>query len=50
MKQVVPGTYTVHCTASYSDGYEYRGIASVLLDSDQVKWEPTSIIRYGSGG
>jgi hypothetical protein len=49
VKQVVSGTYTVHCTATYSDGMVARGIASVLLaGSGQVEWEPTDIISEGS--
>jgi hypothetical protein len=46
--QVVPGTYTVHCTATYSDGTEWRGIASVLTSKEEVAWEPTTTISYGS--
>src|SRR5262249_23504810 len=47
VKQVVPGTYTVHCTITYSDGAVWRGIASVLTKSGGVEWEPTSA---SSGG
>jgi hypothetical protein len=51
VKQVVSGTYTVHCTVSYSDGMVAAGIASVLLSgSGQVDWEPTDIISEGDGG
>lgn len=49
VKQVVPGTYTVHCTITYSDGQIWRGIASVLTGKGEVDWEPTSVISYGSG-
>jgi hypothetical protein len=49
VKQVVSGTYTVHCTGTYSDGMVARGIASVLLAGNgQVEWEPTDIISEGS--
>jgi hypothetical protein len=48
VKQVVTGTYTVHCTVSYSDGTVADGIASVLTGSGNVDWEPTSIISDGS--
>jgi hypothetical protein len=49
VKQVVSGTYTVHCTVTYSDGMVARGIASVLTSgSGEVDWEPTDIINYGS--
>jgi hypothetical protein len=48
VKQVVSGTYTVHCTVTYSDGMVARGIASVLTaGSGQVDWEPTDIISGG---
>ena len=51
VRQVVSGTYTVHCTVTYSDGMVARGIASVLTaGSGQVEWEPTDIINDGSGG
>jgi hypothetical protein len=42
--QVVPGTYTVHCTVAYSDGAEWRGIASVLTFKEEVDWAPTAAI------
>ena len=48
VKQVVSGTYTVHCTATYSDGTVARGIASVLTGKGDVDWEPTDIINDGS--
>ena len=51
VRQIVSGTYTVHCTVTYSDGMVARGIASVLTaGSGQVDWEPTDIINDGSGG
>jgi uncharacterized protein YceK len=51
VKQVVSGTYTVHCTATYSDGMVADGIASVLTaGTGSVDWEPTDIISDGSGG
>jgi hypothetical protein len=49
VRQVVPGTYTVHCTVSYSDGAKWRGIASVLTAKGDVEWEPTSVVSYGGG-
>lgn len=49
VKQVVDGTYTVHCTITYSDGLVARGIASVLTGTGEVDWEPTTIISEGSG-
>lgn len=49
VKQVVSGTYTVHCKATYSDGTVADGIASVLTaGSGSVDWEPTTIISDGS--
>ena len=48
VKQVVSGTYTVHCTMTYSDGTVARGIASVLTGKGEVDWEPTDIISDGS--
>jgi hypothetical protein len=50
VKQPTPGVYTVHCTATYSDGSVYAGIASVLITQGKVTWEATSAIDYGSGG
>jgi len=49
VKQVVPGTYTIHCVITYSDGAKWHGIASVLTASGEVDWEPTSVISYGGG-
>jgi hypothetical protein len=49
VRQVVAGTYTVHCTATYSDGTVARGIASVLTGTGAVDWEVTTIITEGSG-
>jgi hypothetical protein len=46
--QVVPGTYTVRCTAAYSDGAEWRDIANVLTSREEVGWEPIAAISYGS--
>jgi hypothetical protein len=48
VRPVVSGTYTVHCTVSYSDGMVARGIASVLTGKGDVEWEPTDIISGGS--
>ena len=48
-KQVVTGTYTVHCTITYSDGMVACGIASVLTGKGEVDWEPTTIVSEGSG-
>jgi hypothetical protein len=42
VKQVVSGTYTVHCTVTHPDGSKWAGIASVLTGNDEVDWEPTS--------
>jgi len=42
VKQVVPGTYTVHCTVTYADGATWAGAASVLTGNSEVDWEPTS--------
>ena len=50
VKQPTPGVYTVRCTATYSDGSVYAGIASVLISQGKVTWEATSAIDYGSGG
>jgi hypothetical protein len=50
VKQVVGGTYTVHCTITYSDGMVARGIASVLTGKGDVDWEPVTIVSYGSSG
>lgn len=36
-----PGIWTVSCTATYSDGSQVGGIATVLLSTGQLTWEPT---------
>jgi Tfp pilus assembly protein PilX len=35
-------TYTVQCTAYYSDGTSVTGYANLLLDQNKITWEPTS--------
>jgi hypothetical protein len=49
VRQVVSGTYTVHCTITYSDGSVWGGIASVLTGKGDVDWEPTKMVSEGSG-
>jgi hypothetical protein len=44
VKQPTPGVYTVRCTATYSDGTVYTGIASLLTATSRVTWEPTGEI------
>lgn len=36
-----PGVWTVHCLATYSDGTQWDGIASVLISKGRVTWEAT---------
>jgi hypothetical protein len=37
-----PGdTWTVQCTATYSDGTRYAGYATLLPSQDKATWEPT---------
>ena len=48
VRQVVSGTWTVHCTVTYSDGSKWAGIASVLTGKGEVDWEPTSMVGAGS--
>jgi len=48
VKNPDPGVWTVRCTADYSNGMVAKGVANVLLKSDQVTWSPTDIISYGS--
>jgi len=50
VRHPVSGVWTVRCTADYSNGMVAKGVANVLLKSDQVTWSPTDIISYGSGG
>lgn len=45
VKNPDPGIYTVQCRASYSDGSEWDGIASVLLSQSKVTWEPTEQLQ-----
>jgi hypothetical protein len=40
-----PGIYTVNCVASYSDGSQWDGVASVLLAKGQVTWEATEEVQ-----
>jgi Protein of unknown function (DUF2510) len=44
------GTYTVTCTVNYSDGMVARGDANLIPAQDEITFEPTDIINYGSGG
>jgi len=39
VKHAAPGIWTVSCLATYSDGSQWDGIATVLLTSGQVTWE-----------
>ena len=45
VKNPDPGIYTVSCLATYSDGSEWDGIASVLLSQSKVTWEPTQEVQ-----
>jgi hypothetical protein len=38
------GTWTVHCTAWYSDGSEAAGDATLIPSQQKVAWEPTDMI------
>jgi hypothetical protein len=35
-----PGVWTVDCTATYTDGSQWYGIATVLISKSQVSWQP----------
>ena len=41
VKHAAPGIWTVSCTATYSDGSQVAGIATVLLSQSKITWEPT---------
>lgn len=45
VKHAAPGVWTVHCLATYSDGSQWDGIASVLISANRVTWEPTQETR-----
>jgi hypothetical protein len=45
VKNPDPDIYTVSCVATYSDGSEWDGIASVLLSQSKVTWEPTQQVQ-----
>lgn len=47
VRQPTPGVWTVHCTATYSDGSVWSGIASVLLSQGKVAWQATGEISGG---
>jgi len=40
VKHAAPGIWTVDCTATYSDGSQIAGIATVLLSQSKITWEP----------
>ena len=40
VKHLDPGIWSVHCNATSSDGSVWAGIATVLLTSSQVTWQP----------
>ena len=42
VKHLAPGIWSVRCTATYSDGSQVAGIATVLLEQGKITWEPTS--------
>jgi hypothetical protein len=50
VKRNAGGTYTVTCTVTYSDGMVARGGANLIPAQDEITFEPTDIINYGSGG
>jgi len=50
VKRNAGGTYTVVCTVTYSDGNVARGNASLIPAQNEITFEPTDIISYGSGG
>jgi len=41
VKQNAGDTWTVVCTATYSDGSQERGFANLLSDTDQITFEPS---------
>jgi len=45
VKHLGPGIWSVHCTATYSDGSVWDGIATVLLGQSQVTWEATEEVQ-----
>lgn len=50
VKRNAGGTYTVTCTVTYSDGMVARGDANLIPAQNEITFEPTDIINYGSGG
>lgn len=50
VKRNLGGTYTVVCTVTYSDGKVARGNANLIPAQNEITFEPTDIINYGSGG
>jgi hypothetical protein len=45
VKHLAPGIWSVRCTATYSDGQVWDGIATVLLTQGKVTWEPTQQVQ-----
>ena len=44
-----PGqTWTVACTATYSDGRVSNGLATIVVSEAKVTWEPTGMVSAGS--
>ena len=39
--RAAPGIWTVDCTATYTDGTQGDGIATVLLAQNKATWKPT---------
>lgn len=48
VKNPDPGVYTASCLATYSDGSQWNGIASVLISQNKVTWEPTEMKKAAS--
>ena len=40
VRHAAPGVFAADCTATYSDGSRWYGIATVQPSKDQVSWEP----------
>lgn len=49
IKQNAGDTWTVSCTASYSDGSKWSGFATIVVSQTKVTWQPTDVISDGSG-
>jgi hypothetical protein len=50
LKHNAGNTWTVDCTATYSDGAQWAGYGNWLPGQDRVTFDPEDQVRQASGG